>query len=378
MAKKQAAAKIEVFEFDDIHRGTSMTLPIIIRKTDGTRFDLTGYTALFTLKPAQSDFDYDDDRGLITKEFEPYTDDPNKVGRIDITLTSKELWVPPGLYYFDVVLMNGFSSQRILLASTNIVGGPTNRNVRHEQSQEDFFLHDPIEISPSSSGRYIAVQVPFVTDPPENIVEGVVGDPQYAVQQLDDPHRHVLIRNYGPRVSLMMTLRVPHDHTSHRYRFDKFFLNGNIPAPCPLKDGYLKFNNRKVQVVLKKEMDMVYRWNGVQVNADKNTYDGGFGCQSSDKAIFVGDRVKAGQLTIQLNSGNDQVHITADHFIPDDHFGFEMWMIRVDWFNWVDPYEPDPERDDVSTHFPTTATADHWEGYWPPDMWYCYHDGKKE
>ena len=52
MAKKQTAAKIEVFEFDDIHRGTSMTLPIIIRKSDGTRFDLTGYTALFTLKPA--------------------------------------------------------------------------------------------------------------------------------------------------------------------------------------------------------------------------------------------------------------------------------------------------------------------------------------
>lgn len=27
-------------------------------------------------------------------------------------------------------------------------------------------------------------------------------------------------------------------------------------------------------------------------------------------------------------------------------------MIRVDWFNWVDPYEPDPEDPDVSTHFP--------------------------
>lgn len=377
MAKKQTAAKIEVFEFDDIHRGTSMTLPIIIRKTDGSRFDLTNYTALFTLKPAQSDFDYDDDRGLITKEFKPYTDDPNKVGRIDITLTSKELWLTPGQYYFDVVLMNGFSSQRILLASTNIVGGPTNRNVRHEQSQEDFFLHDPIEITPSN-GRYIAVQVPFVTDPPEAIIEGISGDPKYTVQQLDDPHRHALIRNYGPRVSFMMTLRVEHDHTNHRYRFDEFFLNGNIPAPCPLKDGYIKFNNRKLLFVLKKKMDMVFRWNGVQANADRPTYDGGFGCQTSDEAIFIGDRVKSGQLTVQLNSGNDQVHITADHFIPDDHMGFEIWMIRVDWFNWVDPYEPDPVRDDVSTHFPTTAVADTWEGYWPPNMWYCYHDGKKE
>ena len=83
-------------------------------------------------------------------------------------------------------------------------------------------------------------------------------------------------------------------------------------------------------------------------------------------------------MTIHLNADNDQIHMTADHFIPDDHFGFEMWMIRIDWFNWVDPYEPDPERDDVSTHFPQTSMADTWEGYWPPDMWYCYHDGKKE
>lgn len=50
MAKKQTAKKIEVFEFDDIHRGTTVTIPIIIKKTDGTRFDLTGFKAIFTLK----------------------------------------------------------------------------------------------------------------------------------------------------------------------------------------------------------------------------------------------------------------------------------------------------------------------------------------
>lgn len=374
MAKKNTAAKLEVFEFDDIYRGTSLTLPIIIKKTDGTEFDLTGYTALFTLKPAQSDHDYDDDRGLIIKEFEPYTDDPNKVGRIDIVLTSKETWLTPGLYYFDVVLMNGASSQRVLLASTNIVGGPTNRNVRHDQEQGNFFLHDPIEITPNG-GKCIAIQVPFMTDPPKNIVEGIIGDPQYTVKQLDEPNRHVQIRNYGPRVSLMMTVRVAHDHTPHRFRFDEFFLNGNIPAPCPLKNGYIEFENRRFQLFLAKEMDMVYRWQAVQENADGNTFDGGFGCQLSTKPIYIGDRCKSGQMTIQLNAENDQIHITADHFIPDDHFGHEMWLIRIDWFNWVDPYEPDPEREDVSTHFPTTATPDNWEGYWPPDLWYCIDGG---
>lgn len=288
--KKQ---QIEVFEFDDIHRGTSMTLPIILKKSDGTEFDLTGYTAIFTLKPHQSDFDYDDDRALVSKEFKPYTDDPNKVGRIDITLTSKDLWVTPGTYYFDVVLMKGPSSQRILLAQVNIVGGPTNRNVRHggeNDLQEDFFLHDPIEITPTNKG-VIAVQVPFVTDPPENIVEGVASDPHYVYQPLDDPVRHGLIRNYGPRLSLVMSFKVPHDHVTHKMRFDEFFLNGNLPAPCPLKDGKIAINNRQFTFEGIKEMDMVYRWMGIQYNSgvgydlehecDFNalprTFDGDFG-----------------------------------------------------------------------------------------------------
>lgn len=404
-AKKNQPNRIEVFEFDDIHRGTTMTLPIIIRKSDGTLFDLTGFKALFTLKAHQSDYDYDDDRALIAKEFEPYTDDPNKVGRIDITLTSKDLWQPPGLYYFDIVLMHGASSARILLASTNIVGGPANREVRHDLDQADFFLHDPIEITPTDKG-YIAVQVPFVTDPPENIVEGVAGDPHYLVQQLDDPHRHVLIRNYGPRLSLMMTFRVLHDGINHRTRFDQFFLNGKIPAPCPLRDGYIEVRNRKFQLHLAKDMAMVYQWNAIQhnhgvpnkdseycvkhqdpeeeyseycVHETDVTYDGGTGIQRSSEPIYLADRTMQGSLTIHLCDENDQIHMTVNHFIPDDMGDFEWYMVRVDWFNWVDPYEPDPERDDVSTHFPeTNPVADTWEGYWPPDMWYCYHEGKKE
>lgn len=373
MAKIKGPVRIEPIIFDDISRGTSFTLPIIVRKDDGTRFDLTGFKAIFTLKAKSADYDYDDDRALITREFEPYTDDPNKVGRIDINLTSKDLWQEPGQYYFDVVLMKGNSSARILFATANIVGGPTNRNVRHEEDQDGFILYDPIEVTPGK-GHYVAVQVPFVTDPPENIVEGICGDPQYTVYNMDDPKRHAQVRNYGPRVSLMMTLRVPHDHTNHRYRFDEFFLNGSIPAPCPLKDGFILFNHRKFELHLAKEMDMVYHWHCIQHNPEL-TYDGGVGTQKASEPIYVGDRTQAGQMTIQLNAENDQIHMTADHFIPDDHGGFEMWMIRIDWFNWVDPYEPDPERDDVSTHFPMNPTPDTWEGYWPLDMWYCIDGG---
>lgn len=290
-----------------------------------------------------------------------------------MTLTSKETWQPPGLYYFDVVLMQGNSSVRVLLASVNLVGGPTNHNVRHDQDQNGFILMDPVEITPDGPNS-IAIKVPFVTDPPENIVEGVVGDPKYVVQPLDDPHRHILIRNYGPRVSLMMTLKVPHDHTNHNYRFDQFFLNGNIPAPCPLKDGYIQFNNRRVNLNLTRPMHAIYHRFSVH-HSPEITYDGGFGEQLTDKPFYMDDNVVSGQITWHLNDGNDQIHIDARHFIPDDHGGFEIWMLRIDWFNWVDPYEPDPERDDVTNHYNDGCPiADTWPGFWPPDMWYCYDD----
>lgn len=83
-------------------------------------------------------------------------------------------------------------------------------------------------------------------------------------------------------------------------------------------------------------------------------------------------------MTIYLRGGNDQIHMIADYFIPDDDGDEEVWIIRIDWFNWVDKYEPDPEREDVSTHFPGYSMEDTWNGYWPYDMWYCYNDGKKE
>lgn len=243
MAKKKGPTKIEVYEFDDLARGTSYTIPILLNKADGTPFDLTGYSAVFTLKAAQSDFDYDDDRGLICKEFAP-SENPDYSNRIDIVLTSKDLWLPPGPYFFDIILMHDNSSERLLLASTNIVGGPTNRNVRHDPDQGGFFLHDPITISKDGS-KLIAVNVPLLTDPPKNLIETATGDPEYIFQPMDDPIRNIRYRVYGPRLSLMMTFQIAHDHTPHRVRFDEYFLRNNIPAPCPLKNGLIEFNNRK-------------------------------------------------------------------------------------------------------------------------------------
>lgn len=362
--------RIEVYELDDIHRGTSVKIPIILMKDNDTPLDVSTYTIHFTMKKCQSDFDYDDDRALIAKSFAPH---PDKPGRFDIVLTSKELWQEPGVYYFDIMLTRGPSANRLVLGKFNLVGGPSNRLTNHDPDQFDGFIFDAIEVIPQNN-QYIAITVPLVTDPPPTILERASGEPQYIYQGIGDPINEVKYRVFGPRLSLMMTLRVPHDHTDHRYRFDQFFLNNNIPAPCPLKDGYIQFHNREITFKLAKEMDMGWYNTSIQHNPEI-TYDGSTGWQPSTQPLYVGDRVDAGELVCQFIADNDQIHLTAHHFINDDHGGFEYWMIRIDWFNWVDPYEEDPERPDVSTEPDEGCpVADTWEGYWPYDMWYCYND----
>lgn len=302
MAKKKGPQKIEVVEFDDLHRGTSYTIPVLINKADGTPLDVSNYIVYFTLKASQSDFDYDDDRAIISKWFTP-AKHPDYVNRFDIVLTSKDLWIEPGQYFFDIVLMHEYSSQRIMLASTNIVGGPSNRIVRHEENQGNFFLKDPIVIN-GDDGKKIQINLPLVADPPKNLIETAHGDPHYIFQPVDDPIRNILYRVYGPRISLMMTFQIAHDHTPHRVRFDEFFLRGNIPAPCPLKDGLIEFNNRGVTLKLAKQMDMVWKNTVIQHNPEI-TYDGGCGSQKSDEPLWMGDRTDAGHLYIHLNDVND-------------------------------------------------------------------------
>lgn len=368
MARK--VQRIEVFEMDDIYRGTSIKIPVILKKDNDTILDVAGYELTFTLKACQSDFDYDDDRALITKVFQP---NPKKLGRFDITLTSKETWLEPGEYYFDLMLSRNKGASRLMIGKFLLVGGPTNKLTNHDQDQEYLDIYDALEITPSSHG-YIVVSVPLVTDPPKTILETADGDPAYIYQGFGNPVNQIKYRVYGPRVSLMMTLRVPHDHTEHRYRFDQFFLNNHIPLPCPLHNGYLEFKNRRLSFHLNKVMDMMWYNTSIQ-HSPEITYDGNTGFQPSDQPIYVGDNVDAGNLICQFNHENDQIHFTGHHYVHDDHGEFMYWMIRIDWFNWVDPYEEDPERPDVSTHMVEGCPiADTWEGYWPPYIWYTNDD----
>lgn len=365
--------RIEPVEIDDISRGTSVMIPIILKKDNDTILDVTGYELVFTLKAQQSDFDYDDDRALITKTFQPAPE----MGRFNVCLTSKETWLEPGVYYFDLMLSRNQGCTRLAIFKVAIVGGPTNRLTNHSQDQEFTTLYDALEVTPTNQG-YVVIQVPLCPDPPPSILERAAGTPGYIFQGWGEPVNEIAYTNFGPRLSMMMTLRVQHDALPHRFRFDTFFHGNHIPYPCPLANGYIEFKNRLVTFHLNKEMAMLWYNTSVQ-HSPETTFDGNTGIQPSTQPIMVGDNVDAGELTVQFVHKNDQIHLTAHHFMPDDAGGFEWWMIRIDWFNWNDPYEPDPERPDVSTSFPEqNPYPDTWGGYWPPDMWYCEGDEKAD
>ena len=136
------ANKITVTQFDDIARGTSLTIPVLIKRLDETPFDLTGYSAHFTLKAEKFDNDYDDNRALITKDIE--IGERGCKGRFNIVLSSKETWLEPGEYHFDIELVHNHGVARLATFNTKIVGGPTNRTVDHEEGH--IFFSDCINV----------------------------------------------------------------------------------------------------------------------------------------------------------------------------------------------------------------------------------------
>ena len=363
--------KIKVVDFEDIARGTTVTIPVVMHKVDGTPFDLHEYKAFFTLKSAQSDFDYDDDRALISKEVEM---DPELIerGRFNVMLSSKETWLTPGEYYFDIVLVKGHSVGRLCLCRTNIVGGPNNGNVDHEVGDSIYYTN-PITINPEDPSS-IHVDTPLVTDPPENMIETIEADPQYILEFLDPPekpNRHAKLKVFGPRLSLMMNLQIPHDAESQRFAFENFFHHA-LPAACPLKGGGIVFKNRTVRIETSRPMKMDVADMFVQ-HSPQITFDGRYiHDATSNDGFLLGDNVTVGQLHIQLTDGNDMVDISGNYQMHDDHGGFSYAMLTVNWYNWIDPdieetdtakAEEEPKEDGEkypSVNYPI----------WPPNIHY--------
>ena len=89
---------------------------------------------MFTIKKNQSDFDRRDDASCLNKDIIPQWPEE---GKFQIRLTSDDLYLPPGPYYFDIMLKH-IDTGAVMRLSTfefNIIGGPTNRIVNPGKGQ---------------------------------------------------------------------------------------------------------------------------------------------------------------------------------------------------------------------------------------------------
>lgn len=117
--------------YPDIERGCSFCVPIAVKDEEDKGINLTEYEANFTLKRTPYDFDRYDEKALISKTISL----ENAVaGEFNILLSSEELDLPPGPYYFDLILIHKINklSVRLLCCDFNLVGGPGNRQVSPE------------------------------------------------------------------------------------------------------------------------------------------------------------------------------------------------------------------------------------------------------
>lgn len=165
----------EIRRFPPIQRGTSLKIPIIIKKLDESPFNLTGYRLKLTLKPVLYDYDYQDQRAFI-QVFAQNVDLPN--GRVDFLLKSKQTWLPPGEYFFDVELISaGQSVTRLCTMKTEIVGGPTNNTIGSETDTAQFYA-DGLHFTFTDSIPIVFV-APLLSQTPVHLVENFKAFPNY-------------------------------------------------------------------------------------------------------------------------------------------------------------------------------------------------------
>ena len=321
---------MQIHEYNDIVRGTSLTIPVIIKRLDDTPLDLTGYRAFFTIKPIQYDYDYDDLRATVEKEIlllSPET------GRFDIQLTSKDTWHPPGRYWFDIKLERNGAIAQLMLAQFEIKGTPTNRLVN--RSAEPLQFGDAIRLTLTETDTIVII-APLVSDPPANIIETIIAYPEYLLEELDAPDmpiRNVKIKSFAPKLSMAMWFENPRDALPHVYGFENFFPH-NMPDDCPLKGGVIRVDNRAITFELAETLDM-WLWDQyTQMEAASPAHKGDFVRIRTNIPYFVGDHVVSGKLdAIIYASQTKYIHITGNYTLPRHHNDPSHWMFRIDYFN---------------------------------------------
>lgn len=322
-----AVNKIVVQEFDDIGRGTSVTIPVLIKRLDGTPYDLTDFQAYFTLKEVQYDWDYEDARSTVHKEI--LINDPEE-GRFFIQLSSKETWHTPGTYHFDLELVKNGAVVRIGFFKTNIVGAPTNRTIT--DSQEPLWLTDSIQIT-ITGHQPLVIIAPLISDPPDQLIETVVAEPAYLLEELDSPTRNIKIKSYAPQVSFAMRIMDLHDAEKHYYRFENYSFP-DLPPDCPFAAGGIEIENRSITFFLNDPMKMDV-WDSYVQFSPEETHGGGHTSLMSGEPYFVGDNVAHGSLNIFLAiSDQKYAHVVGNYVMPRHLNEPSYWMFRIDYFNW--------------------------------------------
>lgn len=140
--------------YQDIERGTSFTIPIILIDDNEAPITSPYFKIYFTLKKNSSDFDYEDEKALIMRDAILAN---RETGVYEIRLSSKDTWLPPGEYYFDIMLKDDTEIYRLFYAKTKITEGISNRG-RNDVYCGDY-LGDKIIISPQKT-EIIKISLP--------------------------------------------------------------------------------------------------------------------------------------------------------------------------------------------------------------------------
>lgn len=107
--------------YGSLSRGLPAKIPVVVKDVNYIPMDLTGAQVYFTIKDKQYDFDREDTFAKV-KKFMTLTNAAD--GSFIIELSGQDLDLPPGEYYFDIVL----DGWRIVNLPFTLVGGPTNRS----------------------------------------------------------------------------------------------------------------------------------------------------------------------------------------------------------------------------------------------------------
>ena len=316
----------------EIVRGTSAMIPLIFRKSDKTRFDLTSYKLYLTMKDVKFDNDYEDRQAVIQKEI-PIAK-PTQ-GEFNIEFTPEETWIDEGVYYMDVMMQNTETGSlaRILYFEITVVGTPTNRLSQNGGSGETIYENRTIEAVFKGSTPII-IEVPLLSKPPKDMVETLDSKPGYLLSCIDspeDPQRHFVMESYAPQYAISMIINDPFDEFQpHTYSFREHGF-GLVPTGV-LDDAYIEI--KKLEMKLHFKDLLRYRYYIMSTQRGK-TYSI---CGDSDttQPIYFPENADCGMFNICLY--NDElkvaVYITGNYSLPDVQGDPSNWMLKVELMNY--------------------------------------------